>query len=122
MNKEFKYFVLSEFECPCCKRNKISLKLVNFLDGTRRLCGFPLVVKSGYRCKKHNQKVGGVTNSAHLKGLAVDIYCWSNLKRFKLIQALLSMGFERIGIYSHHIHADISKVLPRPTIWWGKYT
>jgi len=44
-----------------------------FLDGFREYYGRPVIVSSGYRCKKLNDKVGGVKNSAHLTGCAADI-------------------------------------------------
>ena len=39
----------------------------------REAWGGPLEVTSGYRCKALNKVVGGVANSAHLEGWAVDI-------------------------------------------------
>ncbi|MGD9638367.1 MAG: D-Ala-D-Ala carboxypeptidase family metallohydrolase [Alphaproteobacteria bacterium] len=49
-----------------------------------RLCGFvlqplrnhyqrPVIIKSGYRCQKLNEAVGGAKNSQHTKGEAADI-------------------------------------------------
>ena len=32
----------------------------------------PVIISSGYRCKKLNNKIGGVSNSQHLEGKAVD--------------------------------------------------
>jgi len=43
------------------------------LDPMRAAWGSALVVTSGYRCKKLNSAVGGVSNSAHLTGYAADI-------------------------------------------------
>lgn len=43
------------------------------LDPMREAWGGPLEVTSGYRCKALNKAVGGVANSAHLEGWAVDI-------------------------------------------------
>jgi hypothetical protein len=45
------------------------------LDRVRRLLGHPLEISSGYRCPDLNAAVGGVPNSQHAQGLAVDFTC-----------------------------------------------
>lgn len=48
--------------------------LVNtVLDPLREFIKCPIYVTSGYRCKELNDKVGGVSNSQHMKGEAADI-------------------------------------------------
>ena len=82
-----------------------------------------IYVTSGYRTELHNKEVGGVSNSSHLKGLAADISdnqhgvkIHSN-NRFLMLQALLSVGFNRIGVGSGFIHVDIDKSKPSDVIW-----
>ena len=56
----------------------------NFLEPMRNALGLPVVVSSGYRCKKLNTAVGGVYNSAHLTGYAADITCpYTTFAKFK---------------------------------------
>lgn len=43
------------------------------LDEIRKIYGKPIYISSGYRCKELNDLVGGVSNSQHLTGFAVDI-------------------------------------------------
>lgn len=43
------------------------------LDPLRELYGKPIYISSGYRCPRLNKAVGGVANSQHLTGQAVDI-------------------------------------------------
>lgn len=43
------------------------------LQPLRDKLGKPIIVTSGFRCQKLNQAVGGVPNSQHLTGQAVDI-------------------------------------------------
>ena len=43
------------------------------LDPLREAYGQPIIVSSGYRCKRLNKAVGGVSNSQHLIGEAADI-------------------------------------------------
>lgn len=70
-----KYFKKSEFTCKCgCKGNNINMKLVQILDNIRNYFGKPAIITSGCRCKKYNQKVGGVPNSRHITGKAADFY------------------------------------------------
>ena len=115
--KKVKYFKKYEFVCPCCKREEMSEELVFKLDLLRELVGKPLIVTSGFRCEKYNKKIGGAENSAHLRGWAVDIYCKSNILRFKILKYALLLGFQRIGIGKDFIHLDIDLSLPHPQIW-----
>lgn len=43
------------------------------LEPLRRHLDRPVVISSGYRCKKLNQLVGGVRTSQHMTGEAADI-------------------------------------------------
>ena len=43
------------------------------LDPARELFGQPILITSGYRSKRLNKSVGGVSTSQHLQGLACDI-------------------------------------------------
>lgn len=74
--KSSKYFRLEEFQCKCgnCKmpQNVPPDKLVEKLEDIREHFAAPLIIRSGYRCKEHNARVGGAPSSRHLKGDAVD--------------------------------------------------
>ena len=67
------YFSLCEFECPCCRRVMLSPDLFTRLNHLRMVINKPVYITSGYRCKEENHKVGGVSGSYHLRGMAVDI-------------------------------------------------
>ena len=47
-------------------------KVMYILDLVRAHIEKPIYINSGYRCKKLNEIIGGVTNSMHTKGLAAD--------------------------------------------------
>ena len=74
-----KWFSMNEFECHCgCRmpdsaRANIVALVEQVLDPARERYGRPVCVNSGYRCARHNAAVGGVANSQHLKGEAMDI-------------------------------------------------
>ena len=44
------------------------------LEPIRGILGVPMIITSGFRTKQNNYLVGGVANSQHLKGQAVDFY------------------------------------------------
>lgn len=92
-------------------------QLVMMLDQARDIAGIPFIITSGFRDKDKNQAVGGVQDSAHLRGLAVDLKVKNSIERFKIQDALLKIGFNRIGHYTAHIHADIDPSLPQRVIW-----
>ena len=78
---ELKEFVVSETASKKGIDNTPTFEVVAHLDELRKTIldpmraawGSALVVTSGYRCKKLNSAVGGVSNSAHLTGYAADI-------------------------------------------------
>lgn len=76
------------------------------LDEAREIAEIPFIINSAYRTKEHNKRIGGKPNSSHLKGLAVDIRAKDSRTRFLILQALISVGFNRIGIAKTFIHVD----------------
>ena len=110
--KKYKYFSDNEIV-------GLDTKLVEMLDKAREIAGIPFKINSGYRTKSQNKKAGGVEDSAHLTGLAVDIACTSDVNRWKIINALISVGFKRIGISfsKKFIHADIDHNKTNMVIW-----
>lgn len=45
------------------------------MENIRDLLNHPVIILSGYRSPKVNQRVGGAKNSAHLEGYAADFIC-----------------------------------------------
>jgi hypothetical protein len=107
---KLKYFTLREFTCGCgCGMVSMSGELLLMLDEARAIAGRPLVITSGYRCRKHNNNVGGSPTSSHLTGKAVDISCRGDRDRGAIISGLIHAGFRRIGIAKTFIHADVEE-------------
>lgn len=77
---KYPHFKKEEFICPCCGSvgNGIATSLVQMLETLRDKYG-ATVITSGYRCPNYNKEVGGVSNSAHLRGQAADIYFTSGI-------------------------------------------
>lgn len=73
-----KYFDRSEFACKCggkyCNGYPVEPQklLVETADKVREHFGVPVRLSSGVRCSKHNANVGGVSNSRHKTGKAMD--------------------------------------------------
>ena len=114
-----KYFKYSEFDSPDLlgsglKMDKVTLEK---LDRCRGLADIPFIITSGVRTIAHNKKCGGVSDSSHLKGYAVDIRCSNSSDRFKIINSALEVGFTRIGISSNFIHLDYDPYKVSQVIW-----
>ena len=92
-------------------------ELVKMLDEARDIAGIPFVITSGLRSSEKNEDVGGVDNSAHTKGLGVDLRCNNSANRHTMLRSLFAVGFNRIGVYKTHIHADCDKTLPQNVVW-----
>ena len=117
--KEIIYFVSSEFDSPDLKNSGelMNLEFLKMLDSARHLADTPFIINSGYRTAEHNKKVGGIKSSSHLKGLAVDIKIINSIQRFKILNALLSVGFVRVGIGSNFLHVDFDLTKGQNIIW-----
>lgn len=103
-------FNLREFQCKCgCETVKIDDRLVSMLEALRRELKVPLVITSGYRCYKHNKRVGGVDNSYHTQGLACDIACPEYLTVEEFTNICLRHGFTGVGAYpaQNFVHVDV---------------
>ena len=48
-------------------------RICTWLEVLRKRYGKPIIINSGYRSPQLNRKIGGVKNSNHLTGCAVDI-------------------------------------------------
>lgn len=94
-------------------------ELCAMLDWARGRSGVQFIITCGLRTVESNDQVGGVQDSAHLKGLGVDLACENSQNRYKIVQALLLAGFNRIGVYDKHIHCDRDPSLPPNVMWTG---
>tara|TARA_R110002074_G_scaffold203100_2_gene370948 strand:+ start:315 stop:638 length:324 start_codon:yes stop_codon:yes gene_type:complete len=86
------------------------------LDEAREFAGIPFIINSAYRSPKHPLSIKNPTSS-HIKGLAVDIKATDSSTRFKVIEALVSVGFTRLGIADTFIHVDWDFDKSQEVIW-----
>jgi len=87
----------------------LSDKLMSMLDNARTIAGVPFVITSGLRSEEENKRVGGVADSAHLKGLGADIACENSSDRYSMLYGFYVAGFKRIEICERHLHVDIDE-------------
>lgn len=125
MPKLSKNLSTEEVKCKCgCGLDRLHPKTVELFQKTRDYCGYPLIVTSGCRCKKHNKAVGGVADSAHLpndEGFceALDIATPTPQVLYKVVKGLLLSGCTRIGINfaQKFVHFDTDKSKPQNVIF-----
>ena len=116
----FIYFTYSEFDQPGLPGSGAKYMNTDFikkLDKVREIVGFPLVITSGYRGPEYNEKVGGVSNSSHIKGLAADISAITDDMRYEIAQAAISVGITRIGWGQSFIHLDVDDAKSQNVVW-----
>lgn len=116
-----KWFNYEEFDSPDTPSsgNLMEQDFLEMLDDARNVAGIPFVITSGYRTEDWNAYVGGARSSSHCKGCAADIACANARERFLIVMALLEVGFDRIGIYEHHIHCDNDWEKDPAVVWLG---
>lgn len=78
------------------------------VKGIQSAFGGALTISSGYRDPKHNKKVGGAKNSAHMRKNAVDVKFNGGIpETLKLIKVASQMGIGGIGVYRPgSVHLD----------------
>ena len=104
-----KYFRKAEFQCRCgCGAYSMDEKLIKTADKVREYFGKTMVVSSGRRCASHNAKVGGVSNSRHLSGKAMD-FCVSGMSASMVLDYVQKLPEIRYAyaIDSNYVHMDV---------------
>lgn len=127
IKRKIKFFHLSEFDSPdeVGSGKYMKLDFVRKLDEARELANVSFKITSGFRTKAYNEqlKLRGYkasNNSAHLKGVAADIATPTSEIRYKVLSALIRVGFNRIGIGKTFIHADTDHT-KTPEVCWHYY-
>lgn len=110
---DIRYFSRREFACKCGRfcdgfPAEPEKKLVKIADSVRQHFGAAAIVTSGVRCPQHNANVGGVSNSRHLTGKAMDFRI-NGKSAAEVLGYVNQMSDIRYAyaIDSNHIHMDI---------------
>jgi zinc D-Ala-D-Ala carboxypeptidase len=115
-----KHFLFSEFDSPDVpgSGSNMDKHFLDLLDQMRDEAGIPFTINSGYRTKEYNATLHEATpNSAHTRGMAVDIAAPSGVEKWLIVDAAIKANIRRIGIGKTFIHVDIDGTLPYPSIW-----
>ena len=119
---DVQYFRRAEFRCQCGGKfcngfpTEMAEETVRLADEIRRRAGVPLKVNSGVRCKQHNADAGGVWNSLHLTGQAIDLApIGGNISTARLQEIAEQVQAEKmpnrggLGRYEWGVHVDNGK-------------
>jgi hypothetical protein len=107
---DIKCFKKSEFRCKCgCGADSMNETLIRVADRTRAHFGSPITVSSGRRCAKHNARVGGVSNSRHLSGKAMD-FCVKGKTSAQVLAYVQKQPEIRYAyaIDGNYVHMDVN--------------
>jgi len=117
-----RYFKSEEFTCKCKRvecdaMTVVHLELLDRLDILRDLLKVPLIITSGLRCAFWNDHEGGIKDSEHLAGEAVDVACGTSGERWRMIKYAPRAGFHRMGVGKTFVHLDISPTKMQNVVW-----
>lgn len=114
-----RYFTQSDFDkcSPPCKLADMNPTFMELLDSARHIAKIPFVPTSGFRSEIWEREQGRDGSSSHTKGVAIDLKATTSSERFKIINALTSIGLNRIGIGKNFIHVDMDKSKAQKIIW-----
>jgi uncharacterized protein YcbK (DUF882 family) len=119
------YFSFSELKCKGTDECNMDEDFMKRLVDLRHEFNEPMIISSAYRHISYNQVIGGVKNSPHLYGKAVDVLV-SGKAAYRLMKMAMEHGFTGIGIsqkgphegrFLHIDTMDNSDIHPRPWIW-----
>ncbi|WKY44481.1 D-Ala-D-Ala carboxypeptidase family metallohydrolase [Eubacteriaceae bacterium ES2] len=100
-----------DFKCPCGCGLDVIDEVKIMADNARHEYGHPLYVSSGARCPTQNAKDGGITNSNHIKGQAVDMYSPGRMSYSEVNTLANVMRNNGFGCILYHenlfVHGDL---------------
>ena len=115
--QNIRYWTREEFKCRCGEYHapycdgypaEPDRILVELADQVRAHFGKPGIRSSGLRCPRHNRDCGGVTNSRHLSGKALDfrIQATTAAQVLAYVQTLPQVRYA-YAIDQDYIHMDV---------------
>ena len=123
--KDYKNFTSSEFDSPDLVGSGENMKdeFMELLQESRTIADIPFRITSGFRTQSYHDDLGrrgyktSKSRSAHQDGYAADISCTNSKTRWLIVNSLLLVGFNRIGIASTFIHVDNSPHKTENCVW-----
>ena len=120
---DFKNFELKEIKCKCGGKycngfpTGFSHKLMENMQKVRDYFGKAVIITSGLRCPTHNKNVGGVSNSKHTQGKAVDFYV-KGVSYSKLKAYIDKLPYKN---YVYNVSGSVMHYDINPPEWVEKY-
>ena len=115
--QEIEYFTPPEVACQCGKYcdgypYEMQPLTMQIVDRARKHFGKPIIIVSGLRCEQHNAAVGGVANSQHMFGEALDVNVPGESQQTVLswFQSQPDVRYAYAISGSNNVHFDIQKV------------
>jgi len=101
-------FRLSEFQSRDTGEVMVDPDLIRKVQTLRDLVRLPIRINSGYRTPERNREVGGVPNSLHCQGKAVDVSC-AFISLAALTVGAIEAGFQGVIVYTKYsfLHCDL---------------
>ena len=115
-----RYFTYDEFDSPDApgSGHEMHQEFLDMLDDARDIAQVPFVINSGFRTEEHNRSIPGASpDSSHLVGWAADIRATTSNRRWLVIEALIQVGFTRIGVADTFVHVDCDPSKSENCIW-----
>ena len=110
---DIRYFSRKEFACKCGRYcdgypTQMQRGVVELADRAREELNGVGYVSSGLRCPQHNANVGGVSNSRHLSGKAIDLRIEGKSARQTLawVQKQPEVRYA-YAIDAYYVHMDV---------------
>lgn len=118
------YFTIDEMKCQGTGECDMNGEFMEKLNALRKELDRPMIINSGYRHPAHNSAIGGVKDSPHVYGRAVDISVMGTIA-YDIINLAFKYNMTGIGVAQRgaherrFIHLDdmTSETHPRPWIW-----
>ena len=112
---DIKHFKKVEFACKCGGKycngypTDMNQTVVKAADKVRTHFGATMTITSGLRCNQHNANVGGVSNSRHKSGKAIDfgVAGKTSAQILAYVKTLPEIRY-CYAIDSKHVHMDVN--------------
>lgn len=118
MNGPSEHLAWDELKCrdgaiyPLEWRADRAVELAVAFERIRALCGFPIMVNSGYRTAVYNDRINGAPKSQHVEGRALDLCpipsTKANLLKLKMaaFKARDEGLIRGLAVYPRFVHVD----------------
>lgn len=92
--------------------SRVNTQLAQKATAIAQAMNVQLTITSAYRSPAYNSLAGGVKNSAHTRGNALDVVQgnFTQAQRAQFIQLAVQQGIGGIGIYNGFTHIDVESV------------